>query len=353
MIIKLPDNSKVIFNFIAGSHLYGNNTPESDEDKRGVFIANKDYYYGFLNNIDSIRTDPNDPEDEEFHEIRKFLYLLSNNNPNIVEYLFVPKNGILHKTKEWDKIIQHKEYFISKKCKVSFSGYAHEQLYRIKRHRSWLLYPPTKNPERKDFGLLENRSTIPKEQIGAFNVLLAMYLEEIRSFHVLKNQILEMEETKNFKTMTKNLKSVDLNAVKTIMPISDNFLEALQKEKAYLIASKEWQSYKKWETRRNPKRKELEAKYGYDCKHASHLIRLMSEGEELLLTGNLTFPRPDADYLLAIKNGLLTYDQLIEKVDNYDENFEEFYNRSELPEEPDIIRIDNLCIEIAEEFLKN
>ena len=353
-MINLPENSKIICNFISGSQLYGNSTPESDIDERGVFISNKEYYYGFLKNIKQIQFhNKESKEDIEFHEIRQFLYLAMNNNPNIIEFLFIPNNMMISHTKEWDKIIENRKYFISTKCKFTFSGYAYSQLYRIKSHRSWLLNPPNKKPERKDFGLLENKSTIPKEQIGAFNVLLSMYLEEIRDFHSLKNQLLEMEETRNFKTMSQNLKKIDLNAIKTIMPISDNFLEALSKEKAYMQAKIEWESYQNWKRNRNLKRKDLEGKYGYDTKHGSHLLRLMSEGEELLLKGNITFPRPDADYLLAIKNGYLTYDQLIEKVGDFDEKFEKLYKDSKLPKEPDRNRVDKLCIEIVEEYLKS
>lgn len=353
-MINIPNNSKLIFKFIAGSQLYGNATKDSDIDERGIFIASKEYYYGFLNNIKQIQShNENIKEDIEYHEIRQFLYLAMNNNPNIIEYLFVPDNMMIYHTKEWDKIVENRKYFLSTKCKFTFSGYSHSQFHRIKRHRNWLLYPPKKKPERKDFGLLENQSTIPKEQIGAFNVLLAMYLEEVRDFHSLKNQILEMEETRNFKTLAQNLRNIDFKAIKTIVPISDNFLEALSKEKAYMQAKREWDAYQNWKRNRNLKRKDLEGKYGYDCKHASHLLRLMSEGEELLLTGNITFPRPDADFLLAIKNGLLTYDQLMEKVDNYDEKFEQLYKESILPREPDRVRIDKLCIEIVEEFLKS
>jgi len=342
------NNFKMIFKFIAGSNLYGTSTEDSDTDMRGVFIPPEKYFYGFFHRVEHVR---DKQRDIEYHNIQKFLQLALNNNPNIIEYLFVPENKWIVTTDEWRKIIDNLQYFVSKKCRHTFSGYAYQQLNRIKRHRGWLLNPPKKNPKRVDYGLSEHRSTLPKEQIGAFNALLAMYLEEIRSFHELKDQILEMEETHNFKSMCQQMKGFDLNAVKTIIPISDNFLAALEKEKAYMNAKREWDQYQNWKKNRNPERAELERKFGYDTKHGSHLWRLMGEGRELLKTGCLTFPRPDNEDLLFIRNGGLKYEELLERVDYFDEMFDKWYEESPLPHGPNREKIDKLCIEIVKNHL--
>lgn len=349
-MIKIPNNFKLLSEFITGSNLYGCATKDSDIDIRGVFIASEEYYYGFLNSIRQFQSKNDD--DKEYHEIREFLKLALNNNPNIIEYLFIPESKYLVKSSEWDEIISNRKYFISKKCKFTFSGYAWSQLHRIKRHRGWLLNPPKKKPERKDFGLLEKRSTLSKDQIGAFNILLAMYLEEIREFHSLKEQLLQMEETKNFKVMTQQMRTpMNLEAVKTMIPISDNFLEALQKEKAYMNAKAHWDAYLHWHRNRNIRRAEMESKFGWDVKHGSHIFRLMSEGEELLMTGKLTFPRPDADFLLGIKNGALSYERAIELVEGYDKKFDKLYKESILPKQPNRKKIDKLCIKLTKNKL--
>jgi len=346
--MEFPNNFKMIFKFIGGSNLYGTNTKDSDIDERGVFIPSEKYFFGFLNRIEQLQ---DKQKDIEYHDIRKFLKLALDNNPNIVEYLFIPKNKWIISTDEWIKIIENKDYFLSKKCKYTFSGYAHSQFLKVKRHRSWLLNPPKKKPKRKDFGLLENRSTIPKDQIGAFNVLLSMYLEEIRSFHSLKDQILEMEETHNFKAMTQQMKKINLESVKNIIPISNNFLEILEKEKAYLNAKKYWDSYQNWKSNRNLKRSKSEEKFGFDTKHMSHLFRLMSEGEELLTTEFITFPRPDAEFLLDIRNGKYSYEELTDMIGDYDNKFDKLYETSNLPNKPNRKIIDKLCINIVKDFL--
>ena len=102
-----------------------------------------------------------------------------------------------------------------------------------------------------------------------------------------------------------------------------------------------------WKTNRNPKRKASEEKMQFDGKYASHLFRLMLEGKELLLTGNITFPLPDAEWLLAIKNGEYKYEQILEMATNMEKDFETWYKQSPLPNSPDINKLKDLYFDIV------
>lgn len=346
--MEIPKEFKLIFKCLHGSHLYGTNTPLSDIDERGVFLADIKQYLGFLNSIGQIEDKTNDTT---IFELKKFLHLACENNPNIIELLFVPENKFIVATDEWLKILDHKQYMISKKAKHTFSGYAHSQFNRIKLHRGWLLNPPKKKPERKDFGLSEHRSDLTRDQIGAFNVLLAMKLENLREFHPLKDQLLAMEETYDFKSLCKQFTEVDKIALQDIIPISDAFVDILQKENAYAQAERYFNQYLSWKKNRNPERAILEEKYGFDCKHGSHLYRLITEGEELLTTGKITFPRPDAEFLLEIKNGRYKYEEISEILEGYDKKFEEYYKTSTLPHSADRNKIDEMCINMIVNYI--
>lgn len=68
-----------------------------------------------------------------------------------------------------------------------------------------------------------------------------------------------------------------------------------------------------------PARRKLGAKrklqieeYGYCTSSACHTIRLLGQVEELMNTGELTFPRPNAELLLSIKQGKLSLDEVTE-----------------------------------------
>jgi hypothetical protein len=88
-------------------------------------------------------------------------------------------------------------------------------------------------------------------------------------------------------------------------------LATLDAEKRYLAALKHWQSYETWKAQRNPGRAELERRHGYDTKHAAHLVRLMRMGLEVLKHQTLRVRRPDAEELRSIRDGALTYDDLL------------------------------------------
>lgn len=348
-MINLPDDFKLIFKCVTGSNLYGTNTPLSDIDERGVFIPSEKYFHGFLDKTEQFEDKVNDIT---YYELRKFLWLALESNPNIIELLFVPEKNTLFMSKEWEDIMSNRDYFLSRKARYSFSGYAYSQLNRIKHHRNWLLYPPKKKPERTDFGLLDNnKPAVPKEQIGAFNRLLTLYLEDIKEFHPLKEQLEELKETRDFHIIVQELKSFEKETIQKIVPISDNFLEALEREKAYLNAKREWDHYQEWKLNRNPERAELEEKFGFDSKHGAHCFRLISQCEELLTTGFITFPRPDAELLLEIRYGKWTYDCLMENVLNFENKFEKLYLTSILPHKPNREKVNELCIKIVRGYI--
>jgi predicted nucleotidyltransferase len=52
-------------------------------------------------------------------------------------------------------------------------------------------------------------------------------------------------------------------------------------------------------------RPELEERFGFDTKAAMHVMRLIGEGIELMTTGRITLPRPDKNWLIAIRKGEL------------------------------------------------
>jgi len=350
MSVNFPKGSKILFSCVVGSQLYGTSTPDSDVDIKGVFIPPRQYFMGFLDRVEQVQ---DNQSDIEYYNIKKFLKIALECNPTIIELLYAPDNMWKEASPEWLEIIDHREDFLSKRARYSFTGYAMSQLKKIKRHRNWLLNPPIKKPERKDFGLPENQKLIPEEQIGAFNKLLLNHLEEVRQHHPLKKEIDDMLNDKGMISIIQSLKAPDINAMKQLVPASDNFIMALDKEKKYSVAAREWSQYQNWKKNRNPKRHVLEEKYGFDTKHGMHLIRLMTEGEELMKQHKITFPRPDKEFLLDIRNGKYSYDEVVEIADDFDLKFNKYYDVSNLPYKPNVKKINNLCIKLVNDHINN
>lgn len=299
----------------AGSHSYGLNTPESDEDFKGLAIPPREYFLGFMNKFEQAEVKKTADSDVEFviYDIRKFFNLCAENNPNIIELLWLDPSDYLFVSPIGEKIIAARQLFLSKRARYSFAGYAFSQLHRIKGHRAWLLNPPSKEPLRKDFGL-PSRALITNDQAGAMKEL------------VESGVIAEGD-------------------------LSPNFLQALANEKAYLQAYRHWTQYQDWKKTRNPKRAELEAKFGYDLKHASHLVRLLRMCREILTEHRVVVKRPDREEILAVKNGAWKYDELIEWADKQEKEFDELYRISTLQKEANRSELDKLCADLVEDFL--
>jgi hypothetical protein len=100
------------------------------------------------------------------------------------------------------------------------------------------------------------------------------------------------------------------------------------------------------------KRKKLVEKFSYDCKNASHLIRLLRMGIEFLTDGKLRVFREDAPELKDIKTGKWSLERVKAEANRLFILSQEAFVRSKLPEKPDTEKVEKLLIEIIRKELK-
>jgi len=93
--------------------------------------------------------------------------------------------------------------------------------------------------------------------------------------------------------------------------------------------------------------KDLIERYGYDTKHAQHLIRLLHMGIEVLTEGNVYVKRPDRAHLLSIRYGGYTLDDIKKEADELFKKLEDAYKNSRLPESPNVEKINKLLIDMT------
>ncbi len=291
-----------IFECIVGSHLYGLSNPDSDTDYRGVTIAPMsvllDPFMGF-----EVKDSGFDEKDRAIYSLGKFMTLCADANPNLTEMFFVPDEYVVFKTNKWNKIIENRNLFLSKNIKYRFLGYSFSQLKALDRHRQWFLEPPDHKPTRAEFGLAES----PTISMAWLN---------------------SMKMTMNFEI------------------IKDEFVVEIKKEEAYKEAKRRWDGYIQWKENRNPNRKASEEKCGYDGKYASHTFRLMEEGRQLLLDGEIHFPLSNANFLLDVKNGEYSYEYIMARAKDIEKQFDEWYDISPLPHSPNRNKLKELYFEL-------
>lgn len=113
---------------IAHNMYLGNDRPDSVDDKdiMGVCIAPKEVYFGldvFEQKEKMLRE-----WDCVTYELRKYVKLLVNSNPNVLSLLWLRPNHYIYVDAWGRKLINHRNLFVSKKIFHSFTGYAYAQL---------------------------------------------------------------------------------------------------------------------------------------------------------------------------------------------------------------------------------
>lgn len=144
-----PDFIKSDTQFLCkmGSHAYGINGPGSDIDIYGFCIPPLQYLLphttghieGFgrqQNNFEQFQVDhiKNNEElyDVSIYNIAKFLHLCMDNNPNMIDCLFVPDDCIIYASPIADLILRNRHLLLHKGCYFRFMGYAESQWKKIR-----------------------------------------------------------------------------------------------------------------------------------------------------------------------------------------------------------------------------
>jgi uncharacterized protein len=300
-----------IFKCTVGSQLYGTATENSDYDSVGIFIPDLEYVLGFkrietvdLNIKDKDKSGKNTKfaSDCTYYTLKKFCRLALDNNPNILEILFIPKNNVEKMSDISLELQSLYPFFVSKNVKHRFLGYAFSQKHKM-------------TIKMENYERLEEVSKFLSQSPEKFMLELP------------KHPLILREKSNNF------FRIGDLN-----IPVTTHVSKALS-----IIDSR----LKKFSNRR-----ELIEKYNFDVKYASHIIRLLLEGKELLETGKLVFPLTYAGLILDIKKGKHKFGEVLEMSDVLENEVEGLYNKTSLRNSPDSKRIEKFLIETYKEHLR-
>jgi len=337
-----------------GSRAYGTHRLDSDFDYGGICITPRYIRDGFLHQFEQAEFKPVLGEstfDGSIFSLQKFFKLAASATPNALELLWTEDRLLC--TKAGQMLVAHRKLFLSQKVLHTFRGYAMAQLRRVRSHRRWLLEPPPGPPDRAAYGL-PPRTAIPADQLDAAQSCIQKKMDswEIDFGAMEKADVIYIQEQikKHLAEMSVGVEEKAIAAGR-LLGYEDNFLLYLDRERKYKQAKTEWKQYQTWKSERNPARAKMEATFGYDGKHALHLVRLMRMCREILTSGIVNVFRQDAEELKGLLVGSWTFDALMSWAEAQDRELPILAKESPLPKEPNRRELDNLCIRIQHDTL--
>ena len=121
---------------------------------------------------------------------------------------------------------------------------------------------------------------------------------------------------------------------------------------AYTKHCKDYKEWCEWVEKRNPERYKENKEKDFDRKNMAHSVRLLHMGIELAETGRFNVDRSniDRDFIMNIRLGNATYDELITYLESRKDEMEKAMANSTLPDAVDINKINDIVIEIRKKF---
>jgi hypothetical protein len=325
---------KTIMRIKFGSHLYNTANEKSDMDFKSVFIPDaRDILLQRATKVISDQRSKSIGEknvageiDEEKLNLQKFLKLISEGQTGALDMFFAPPDAhVIEPSPIWKEIVANKDCLITKKSSA-FVGYCRQQAnkYGIKGERV------------KAAKAAYEALCLMNEISDNSKVKLAQYSENIESLIPFYPDYMSIN-----RIHFDNGGFVDhWEVCGRKMPYTGSIGSAAA------IMKKLIDEY-------GHRALAAENQQGVDWKAMSHAVRIAEEAIELLSTGKITLPLPNASYIREIKEGRHDYDKISEYIDKLIIDIESLTLTSNLQDEPDYEWIDNFVCRVYKDEVVN
>ena len=295
---------------ISGSYGYGTNREGSDVDFRGVTMNLPSDLIG----LTSFEQYEDRTTDTVIYGFNKLVSLLLNCNPNTIELLGLDDDQYYIKSSLGQKLLDNRNLFLSKRAAASFGHYADAQLRRLQNAIARDSMPQSEKEQHILRSVNHALEDFNNRQRAEDRNNTRLYVD---------TAVAEGMDTEIF--LDADFKHYPLRRYTDMM----NTLNSVVRD--YDKAGK--RNHKKDDNHLN--------------KHAMHLIRLFMMGIDILCDGEIRTHRPGEDLrlLMSIRDGEYMEDGRLnstfyELLDEYEARFEQAEKKSELPDNPDMQKVE-------------
>ncbi|KKM94055.1 hypothetical protein LCGC14_1202150 [marine sediment metagenome] len=298
------DDLDIIVKMYFGSHLYGTNTKDSDEDFKGIFLPSKrEVILGKISKSHSYDTkedehskNTKEDKDIEIYSLHYFIKLGCEGRTEIFDMLHAPDSMILEKTRIWDMITNNREKFYAR------------DMYSVMEYI---------NRQASKYGLKGSRLNAAKK-----------VLEVLRYYNIdslkLRDMWDRLPDIQHCRMLGQNP-----NGIREYQVCGKILQETQKIDYAIGILEKFFEKY-------GERAKQAAKNKGIDWKAVSHALRAGMQFKQLLTENTITFPLKEADYIIKVKQGKLNYkNEVVPKLEGLMKEVEILSKESKLPEKPD------------------
>lgn len=302
-----------IFETQFGSHVYGTHTPASDQDFKGIYLASLEDII-LKKDKETVRKDTkvstsvrntSEDIDRDYKELRRFITDACSGQTYALDMLFTPSNHWTVHTEIWDRILEHREKFLSKNVKT-FIGYAMHQAAK--------------------YGIRGSRLAAVEELI----------LWSDGKVGELSGHLSDLPQGKY---------------VSIIEREGQQFVEVLQKCFPLNSQIKAFRkSLEQTAERYGQRAQDAKSNNGVDWKAISHAYRAALQVISLATYKKIVYPLHQADFLKDVKQGKKSWDFVSEDLANTIDLAKRCMENSDLPEEVDTAFWDEFILTIYKEY---
>lgn len=274
------DDLDLIVKMQFGSHVYGTSLPTSDLDYKAVYLPTADEI--LLQSVKPTRTShtkvdraaKNTAEDVDFEafSLQHFLRLLLDGQTVQVSMLFTPAAWILEETDVW-RLIQNRKPLWLHSGTAAFAGYCRQQA---------------------------NKYGIKGSRVAAAAAAVELFTRLIADHHCTDRVRDHWDEVVTLAQSQEHIAIIGLVANRMVEVCNRRIQEGTSLKEALAIVGRIHEEY-------GHRARQAQLNEGVDWKAMMHAVRVCREAQELLTTGHVTYPRPEANLLLRIRKGELPY----------------------------------------------
>lgn len=353
----------LLFKVIAGSKAYGLDLPTSDTDIRGIFMQPNEYRLG-----NGYKEQLNDEKNDiVYYEINRFINLLADNNPNIIENLFVPEDKILHFDPRIKPLYDNRMKFLTTRIRYTFGGYAISQIKKARGLNKKIVNPISEKRktlldfcyifEKENGYMMLAEQWLKKHKKNQKFVGLSEMPNGIQLYKVHYDYLAETSntnprfthiETHGFRgIVSEEGMSILHSEIPKEYPV-EAFL--FYNKDGYSVHCKEYKEYWEWVGKRNPHRynDNVSHNQNYDGKNMMHCLRMLDMAIEIAKGEGVNLVRPNREWLLTVRKGLVKYDDIMSLIEVKKRIMDKAFEDSSLPDRVDPDLVHDIILQIRQ-----